>query len=178
MDYHWYKFSDIADSCLGKMLDKEKNQGTFMPYLANINVRWGDFELSNLQLMRFEDGESERYGIKDGDLIMCEGGEPGRCAIWRNQIPCMKIQKALHRIRVKENTSVEYLYYWFCFAARNGLLNGYFTETTIKHLTGEALKSVLIYLPPFDTQESVSKVLSKLDAKIRLNKTINDNLAV
>lgn len=176
MEYKWYKFSDIADSCLGKMLDKEKNTGTFMPYLANINVRWGDFDLSDLPVMRFEKNEDSRYGIKDGDLIMCEGGEPGRCAIWRNTIPCMKIQKALHRIRVKNNNSVEYLYYWFYFAAKNGLLKGYFTETTIKHLTGEALKSVLIYLPSFDVQKSVSKVLSRIDAKIRLNKKINEYL--
>lgn len=73
--------------------------------------------------MRFEEYESERYGVKDGDLVMCEGGEPGRCAIWREEIPNMKIQKALHRIRAnKDLVDVEYLYYWFLLSGRNNSL--------------------------------------------------------
>ena len=76
------KLGTVIDSCLGKMLDAAKNNGEYEPYLANLNVRWGDFDLDNLSQMRFESHEQERYGIKYGDLIMCEGGEPGRCAIW------------------------------------------------------------------------------------------------
>lgn len=68
------KLGDIADMCLGKMLDKEKNKGEFQPYLANINVRWGDFDLTNLNEMRFEEDENERYGLQYGDLVVCEGG--------------------------------------------------------------------------------------------------------
>ena len=112
------KLGEITVSCLGKMLDAEKNKGTYKPYLANLNVRWGDFDTSNLSLMRFEDSEEERYGIRAGDLIVCEGGEPGRCAIWDGSIPNMKIQKALHRVRAKENIDIRYIFYWFlmpCF---------------------------------------------------------------
>lgn len=109
-----YRMDEITESCLGKMLDSKKNKGEYQPYLANINVRWGSFDLNNLSLMRFEPNENDRYGIKYGDLIMCEGGEPGRCAIWRDELPNMKIQKALHRIRPNTNlVDVEYLYYWF-----------------------------------------------------------------
>ena len=108
-----YRMDEITESCLGKMLDAKKNKGEYQPYLANINVRWGSFDLEKLSLMRFEKDEEERYGIKYGDLIMCEGGEPGRCAIWRDELPNMKIQKALHRIRPNtELVDVEYLYYW------------------------------------------------------------------
>jgi type I restriction enzyme S subunit len=89
--------SEIADLCLGKMLDQNKNRGVLMPYLANVNVRWGEFIVGDLRDMRFEDHERERYGLKHGDIVMCEGGEPGRCAIWKEQIPGMMIQKALHR---------------------------------------------------------------------------------
>ena len=170
------KIGDVTNSCLGKMLDAEKNKGEYQPYLANINVRWGDFDLSNLSLMRFEESEEERYGIDNGDLIMCEGGEPGRCAIWRGQIPGMKIQKALHRIRVKEDVIVEYLYYWFLLAGKNDLLKRYFTETTIKHLPGEVLKDIEIEIPSLDIQKSISNVLSSIDSKILLNNKINDNL--
>ena len=60
------------------MLDKAKNKGEYQPYLANVDVRWGSFNLDNLSEMRFEDNEQERYGLKYGDLVICEGGEPGR----------------------------------------------------------------------------------------------------
>jgi type I restriction enzyme, S subunit len=89
----------VADFCLGKMLDEKKNRGEFLLYLANINVRWGAFDLDNLRQMRFEPHEMDRYGLRYGDIVMCEGGEPGRCAIWKDQRSGMMIQKALHRIR-------------------------------------------------------------------------------
>ncbi len=74
---------EVADFQLGKMLDQNKNRGELLPYLANINVRWGRIDLDNLRDMRFEEDELERFGLKYGDIVICEGGEPGRCAIWR-----------------------------------------------------------------------------------------------
>lgn len=172
-----YRMDEITESCLGKMLDAQKNKGEYQPYLANINVRWGSFDLENLSLMRFEKDEEERYGIKYGDLIMCEGGEPGRCAIWRDELPNMKIQKALHRIRPNtELVDVEYLYYWFLLSGRNDLLRRHFTETTIKHLPGETLKQLVIDLPDMKTQKGISSVLRVIDKKITVNEHINDNL--
>ena len=170
------RLGDITESCLGKMLDSKKNKGEYQPYLANINVRWGDFDLDNLPLMRFEYSEEERYRIKKGDLIMCEGGEPGRCALWQEEIPNMKIQKALHRIRAKENIDIEYIYYWFLLAGQRNLLKGYFTETTIKHLPGDKLKEIELDIPEYDKQIKIAKVLSSLDAKIKNNNRVNDNL--
>ena len=172
-----YRMDEITESCLGKMLDSKKNKGEYQPYLANINVRWGSFDLNNLSLMRFEPNENDRYGIKYGDLIMCEGGEPGRCAIWRDELPNMKIQKALHRIRPNTNlVDVEYLYYWFLLSGKNDLLRRHFTETTIKHLPGETLKQLVIDLPDMKTQKGISSVLRVIDKKITVNEHINDNL--
>lgn len=155
------KLGNITDSCLGKMLDKNKNKGSLQPYLANINIRWGSFDLENLSRMRFEDGEQERYGIIFGDLIICEGGEPGRCAIWKNEIPNMKIQKALHRLRCKSCLNNYYLYYWFVYAAGTKKLNDYFTGTTIKHLPGESLKKIVIPLPPLELQNQFADFVKK-----------------
>ncbi len=127
------------------MLDKEKNKGEFKPYLRNINVRWGNFDLSDLLQMRFEENEAERYGLRDGDLVICEGGEPGRCAIWRNGAKDMRIQKALHRVRLPDSLiKAEYLFYCIIFSKETGLLSRHFTGTTIKHLTGEGLANVEI----------------------------------
>ena len=175
-DWQETTIGEITESCLGKMLDKKKNKGTLQPYLANVNVRWGEFELDSLSLMKFEESEQERYGLKYGDIVLCEGGEPGRCAIWRNQLPNIKIQKALHRIRAHENVDNEYLYYWLLHAGRSGILRKYFTGSTIQHLPGDKLKSINLFIPPLNYQRRVARVLSCIDAKIEANKQINDNL--
>ncbi|MFN5168162.1 MAG: restriction endonuclease subunit S [Cyclobacteriaceae bacterium] len=126
--------------------------------------------------MRFEPHEEERYGIKNGDLIVCEGGEPGRCAIWRSEVPIMKIQKALHRVRVNPGFNNEFLYYRLLLAGRNGELEKYFIGSTIKHLTGVNLKKIEFDFPPYEMQCAISKVLANLDSKIRLNNRINAEL--
>lgn len=169
MSWEKVRLGDVTDSCLGKMLDQHKNKGDLHPYLANINVRWGNFELDNLPQMRFEDSENERYGIQYGDLIVCEGGEPGRCAIWKEQIPNMKIQKALHRIRVHDCLDYRYLYYWFLWAGKRGELEQYFTGSTIKHMPGEKLKSIVIDMPPLNTQRYIASILSAYDDLIENN---------
>ena len=167
----WEKvlLGEVTDSCLGKMLDQEKNRGEYQPYLANVDVRWGSFNLDDLSEMRFEKDEQERYGLKYGDLVVCEGGEPGRCAIWKNQIPNMKIQKALHRVRVHDCLDYRYLYYWFLLAGKTGGLEQYFTGATIKHMPGQKLKSVVIDKPPIGIQRSIADVLSSYDDLIENN---------
>ena len=170
------RLGEICDTCLGKMLDKNKNKGTPQPYLANINVRWGCFDLGNLSLMKFEDDENERYGLRNGDLIICEGGEPGRCAIWNDEIPNMKIQKALHRVRCHNNLSNYYLYYWFVYASNANKLGEYFTGTTIKHLPGEKLKSLQIPLPPLSEQKRIVKELDTLSEKVKALQNIYEQM--
>lgn len=170
------KLGDITEMCLGKMLDEKKNKGEFEPYLANINVRWGGFDFSNLHKMRFEDSEQERYGLKYGDLVICEGGEPGRCAIWKGEMPGMKIQKALHRLRVRASHNNEFVYYRILLAGKNGELSKHFIGSTIKHLTGVGLKQVEFSYPPVEEQEKIAAVLSALDTKIDCNNRINAEL--
>lgn len=171
-----YRLGEVTDSCLGKMLDAKKNRGTPQPYLANVNVRWGSFDLDDLPLMHFEESESERYGLKFGDIVVCEGGEPGRCAIWKDQVPNMKIQKALHRVRCHENVDYRFLYYYLLWAGKKGLFDQYCTGSTIKHLPGEKLKILPIRIPPLAEQQRIAKILSSLDDKIELNNAINRNL--
>lgn len=169
MKWERVRLGDVTDSCLGKMLDKAKNKGEYQPYLANVDVRWGSFNLDNLSEMRFEDNEQERYGLKYGDLVICEGGEPGRCAIWKDQIPNMKIQKALHRVRVHDCLDYRFLYYWFLLAGKTGALEQYFTGATIKHMPGEKLKSVLIDMPPIEVQRHIANILWVYDNLIENN---------
>ena len=147
----WVRLSSVADLSLGKMLDKAKNKGALQPYLRNVNVRWGSFDFDDILQMRFTDDEDARYSVQSGDVIMCEGGEPGRCAVWEYTSK-FKIQKALHRIRPYSMVSSHYLFLLFSLYAKNGCFSSLFTGTTIKHLPGIKLAQVLVPLPPSNEQ--------------------------
>ena len=159
----WVTLGEISFSCLGKMLDKEKNKGNCKPYLRNINVRWGSFDTSDLLLMPFEDNEIDRYTIKKGDLVVCEGGEPGRCAIWKNNDTIM-FQKALHRIRFFNGVVTEYIAKAFELFSLNSTIEQYFTGSTIKHLTGASLDTILLPLPPEKEQIRIIQYINGLEA--------------
>lgn len=161
-----HELEEVADLCLGKMLDKNKNKGELHPYLGNLHVRWGSFDLEDLPQMRFESHEHERYGLKNGDLVVCEGGEPGRCALWNNQVPNMKIQKALHRVRPHECLDSRYLLYWFLEAGQRNHFEQFFTGATIKHLPGEKLAKIEVDVPPLPIQRHIAGILSAYDELI------------
>ena len=164
------RLDEVADLCLGKMLDAAKNRGEELPYLANVNVRWGTFDLDDLRLMRFEPGERERYGLRHGDIVMCEGGEPGRCAIWKDAVPGMMIQKALHRIRAHDGLDQRFLYYSFLHMGMTDGFSHLFTGATIKHLPGQNLAKLEVELPCLDVQRLVADRLSDLDDLIDNNR--------
>src|SRR4051812_1523716 len=93
---------EIAEVKLGKMLDKTKHKtGRRLPYLRNVNVRWGSIDTDDLLEMNFEDDQLDRFGLKTNDVLVCEGGEPGRASVWDGHLPDLKFQKALHRVRFK-----------------------------------------------------------------------------
>jgi len=170
MKWESKKLEAVADFCLGKMLDQKKNRGGPLPYLANVNVRWGEFDLADLREMRFEQHELERYGLRYGDIVMCEGGEPGRCAIWKDQRSSMMIQKALHRIRPHDCLRPEFLYYFFLYKGRTGNLSPLFTGSTIKHLPREKLALVEVPVPAPSIQDYVASILSAYDDLIENNR--------
>lgn len=159
--WEWVRLKSIAASCLGKMLDAQKNKGKLMPYLRNVNVRWHSFDLSDVLQMRFEEDELDRYGVMPGDLIVCEGGEPGRCAVWTETMGEMRIQKALHRVRPFQGISSLYLAYVIQYYSNNSFLSVFFTGSTIKHLTGKALEKLPFPLPPLAEQE---RIVAKVEA--------------
>lgn len=175
--WSWVRLYEVAESSLGKMLDQQKNKGTLLPYLRNINVRWGSFDVGNLAEMRVEDSESDRFGVKYGDLIVCEGGEPGRCAIWRNQVPNMKIQKALHRVRFINAVKAEYFFYFMLLSGMSDTLEKYFTGTTIKHLTGESLNQFpMPVCSPAEQHQIVQEIETRLSVCDKLEETITASL--
>ncbi|MFZ4776277.1 MAG: restriction endonuclease subunit S [Terrimicrobiaceae bacterium] len=161
---------DVAQLSLGKMLDEKKNRGEPLPYLANINVRWGEFHLDNLREMRFEENEIDRFGLQFGDIVMCEGGEPGRCAIWKDQIPGMMFQKALHRIRPHQCLDSRFLFYAFLHKGERDGFAGLFTGATIKHLPAEKLAKLEVEFPELPLQRRIADVLSAYDDLMENNR--------
>jgi type I restriction enzyme S subunit len=153
---------EVSEARLGKMLDKNKNQGVPTRYLGNINVRWGKFDLDDLKEILISEKEREELKIQDGDLLLCEGGEPGRGAVWKGEKCDLTFQKALHRVRFDGSVLPEFAL--FCiendyFQNRLSLL---YTGTTIKHLTGKALKKYPIPVPPVDEQKEIVRRVESL----------------
>ena len=166
----------ITESRLGKMLDREKNTGVLQPYLRNINVRWFSFDLSDLLEMRIELEENEKYSVARGDLIICEGGEPGRCAIWE-QDETIFYQKALHRVRFINGSNPKFYMYYLWLAAQTGRLNPYFTGMGIKHLTGQSLVKVLVPTARKEEQDLiVQEIESRLSVCDSIEKTVDTAL--
>ena len=141
------KVSEIAKHSLGKMLDKTKNKGELRPYLRNINVRWFTFDLSDLLQMPFLPTEAEKYTAIKGDVLICEGGYPGRAAIWGEDYP-IYFQKALHRVRFHEPEHNKWFVYYLSLQNSSGQLKHHFSGTGIQHFTGEVLARFTIPVPP------------------------------
>lgn len=164
---------ELADFRLGKMLDEKKNKGDLMPYLANVNVRWGGIDLANLREMRFEENELDTFGLRYGDIIMCEGGEPGRCALWKEQLPGMMIQKAIHRIRAHPEVSHVFLYCALRHKGESGEMSTLFTGATIKHLPREKLALVQLVIPPTRLMALFAEQVDALERQIGLLEATN-----
>jgi len=154
----------VAELCLGKMLDAAKNKGRLLPYLRNPNVRWLEVDTTDIRMMPFEEREDDRYGLRAGDIVVCEGGEAGRAAIWDGRIPEMKFQKAIHRVRPMPQLDARYFVHRLKFDYDAGRLADYYTGATIKHLTGQDLARYRFPLPPLAEQLRVAEILDKADA--------------
>jgi type I restriction enzyme S subunit len=163
-DWPVVRLSEVAEQCLGKMLDAKKNKGKLMPYLRNPNVCWFEVDTSDLQLMPFEEHELDRFGLLPGDVVVCEGGEAGRAAIWEGRIPGVKFQKAIHRIRPGPRLFNRYLVHCLMADYYSGRLADYYTGATIKHLTGQDLGRYRVVLPPITEQRRIAEVLDRTEA--------------
>jgi type I restriction enzyme, S subunit len=166
------KLADIAECRLGKMLDQQKNRGKPRPYLRNANVQWGGVDLDDIKEMRIEADERDKYGVLPGDVLVCEGGEPGRCAVWREERE-MYLQKALHRVRPRPGVSPGFIRWWLQYTASSGGLDDMFTGSTIKHLPGRQLARVPIPVPPPDEQQRIADMLDEIDgSRARIQRRI------
>ena len=155
---------NIAEVELGKTLDKKKNTGKLYPYLRSINVKWNDIDLSDLNQMRFESEEIERYTVHKNDLLICEGGDVGRCCVWQGK-PIL-YQNALHRVRFYGSCNSYFFMYTLMWLENMGYLKSISNGVTIKHLTKNVLSAIRFPLPPLVEQNRIVKAIETAFAQL------------
>jgi type I restriction enzyme, S subunit len=169
--------SKVAAMRLGKMLDARKqDRGRRFPYLRNVNVRWHEFDLTELSTMTFSDNEIDEFTLLPGDVLICEGGEPGRSAVWQAAGSTVKFQKAIHRVRVREALLPQWLVYHLRADASAGRLENNFTGTTIKHFTGVALSEYQVRVPPINEQRRIVSKIEELQSRSRKTREAIESL--
>ncbi|SFP63021.1 type I restriction enzyme, S subunit [Geodermatophilus dictyosporus] len=167
------------DVQLGKMLDAAKNVGVPKPYLGNRAVQWGRIDVSAGGVVPMSRADIQRYRLRDGDLLVCEGGEVGRGAIWRNELAECYFQKALHRLRAKHGYDVRLMQALLAYWSSTGAFADFVTQTSIAHLPREKFIQMPLPLPPQPEQGKIGDVLQDVDDLIgTLERLISKKLAI
>lgn len=163
------------DVRLGKQLQPEAKGGadTLAPYLRAANVHWTGVRSQELQEMYASPQDLAMYEVRTGDLIVCEGGDVGRCSLLGADFPAQTIiQNAVHRLRAQDDRPLAFLAYCLRAAHGAGWLDVVCNRATIRHLTSDKLKALLIPDPEPDVQHQVVAFLDdevgRLDAETGL----------
>ena len=167
--WEWTTIGSVSDTQLGKTLStKPVDDGRLKPYLRNKNVQWFRVDVDDLKETYFTGEEEVKYQLRPGDLLVCEGGEVGRCAVWQHSTDRLHFQNALHRVRPSDGVRPEWLQFALRWSADTGRLASHTSGVTINHLVQRALRKVEIPLPPTNEQElviaAVEEHFSRLDA--------------
>jgi type I restriction enzyme S subunit len=174
---HW-KVATVGaayEVVLGKMLDEKKATGLHpVPYLRNTNVQWDHIDISDLKVMDIAQHEKARYTVQSGDLLICEGGQPGRSAVWDGRVTPIGFQKALHRARPKSDADVRWLLNCLRAATTMDVFGVQSGQTTISHLTSEQLRETKIPIPP---PFEVKGMLAAIDREQRFLDSMKSALA-
>ena len=163
------RFDKICESRLGKMLDAKQQTGAHRrPYLRNANVYWDRLLLEDVLEMDFDEKERNEFRLRPGDVLICEGGEVGRAAIWNDELPECYFQKALHRARPFPEAAVaEYVVYLLAALAKRGALRDAVSQVTFSHLTGVKLKALQVPVPPLSLQRDFAERVRLFKQSVR-----------
>lgn len=167
---HW----DVApvyaryEVALGKMLDAKRVTGEFLgKFLRNVDVQWDALNVNELPEMDFSPSERNRYLLLKGDLLVCEGGEVGRTAIWNGELDECFYQKAIHRLRPRPVSEIPRFFFFLMYAlARCGVFTAGGNPNTIDHLTAFQLRHYRMPFPNTTEQRAIAGFLDRETASI------------
>jgi len=175
------KIGLLFDIKQGKSLSRRKQTGTQLKkFLRTSNVLWCKLDLSNLDEMDFTDDECRKLELQYSDLLVCEGGDIGRTAIWRNELTDCYYQNHLHCLRLKDKrVNPFYAMFWlYAGMTQLGIYEGAGNKTTIPNLSRSRLSEFEICFPNIVEQKKIASVLIKIQKAIELQdkliETINE----
>ena len=161
--WEWVRVGAIFNHSSGKQLSGSNTDGALHEYITTSNLYWGRFELENLKSMYYKDSELEKCTAKQGDLLVCEGGDIGRCAIWPYDYDIC-LQNHIHRLRPFDNSYTVFVFYIMWYYKSIGLIGG--KGIGIQGLSASALKSIVVPLPPLTEQQRIVAKIEELLPKV------------
>ena len=159
----WGKVGDLFEHNTGKALNSSDTNGSMLNYITTSNLYWDRFDLTVVKQMRFTDSEIEKYKATKGDLLLCEGGDVGRAAIWNYDFDIM-IQNHIHRLRGKVDVSSRFFFYVFMLYKQKNYIGG--KGVAIQGLSSRDLHNLPIPIPPLKEQYRIADTLDNLIAKM------------
>lgn len=170
--------SQVFSIQLGKMLSPAAKTGKFeCSYLNNKSVQWDQVNVEQLESMDFYPEEREKFKLLYGDLLVCEGGDVGRTAMWRNDLDNCFFQKTIHRLRpINDEVLPEFMLRYMWYAKKTGIFNNFTSQTSIAHLTREKLSMVNVFVLNIAEQKQLIKQFNSIDNKISDESTLLEKL--
>ena len=160
--WEWVRLGTVFQHNTGKALNAANRDGEKLTYITTSNLYWDRFVLDNLKTMPFTDSEVDKCTVQQGDLLVCEGGDIGRAAIWGSPEP-MRIQNHIHRLRAYVPVCTRLFYYLFYLYKGAGWIGG--KGIAIQGLSSNAIHNLLFPLPPLHEQE---RIVSAIDTALSI----------
>ena len=160
--WEWVRLGTVFQHNTGKALNASNRDGERLTYITTSNLYWDRFVLDNLKVMPFTDSEVDKCTVQHGDLLVCEGGDIGRAAIWGSSEP-MRIQNHIHRLRSYVPVCTRFFYYLFYLYKGAGWIGG--KGIAIQGLSSNAIHNLLFPLPPLNEQE---RIVSAIDTALSI----------
>ena len=160
--WEWVRLGTVFQHNTGKALNASNREGEKLTYITTSNLYWDRFVLDNLKAMPFTDSEVDKCTVRQGDLLVCEGGDIGRAAIWGSNAP-MRIQNHIHRLRAYAPVCTRFFYYLFYLYKGAGWIGG--KGIAIQGLSSNAIHNLLFPLPPLHEQE---RIVSAIDTALSI----------
>ncbi len=162
--WQWERFGNLAEHNAGKTLDQGRNQGELRDYITTSNLYWGKFDLSGVRQMPIADADLDKCQAIHNDLLICEGGEAGRAAVWNHDYPIC-FQNHIHRARFWQGINPYYACRLLEKMSYSGEINNYRKGVAISNMSGKALGSIPFPLPPLPEQH---RIVAKVDELMAL----------